>query len=438
MIANFEQDNGIEGSYLTVKRINCNDSSLFIDIPAGFYIQNQNCKTWIIGWGNQKPYYDAGVENLRSISSIDIPNNKIYLGKLLRGNGFPKMNQQVVFWNTQPSGFKPDDSLPVIDPSLWQGFSGNSVSFGSIAYDSVLCSWVMLFNECDTNKIQIYAALSKNLKNWQPANNGKAVLSSTDFKNCTWAGKTKDGKGNQSPFVSDIIRHKNRWYIFLDGYAANGKRNIGYAISAQTLLGPYTISSKAIVKPGITGSWNDAAVSYAKITHFKNRFLMYYDGCNSLGEEAVGLALSNDLETWNQWKQNPVIVDHLGWRSSVKCSEPNMVESKGDSIFLIVSGVKAFLQPKLSPCCMNKPGNIDDTQLGLYVSTDGGFRFSAHKNNPIFTNNYAQLSENEHMGACFKIIRTDTFNFIFYQAKSSYGGLKYNIMMRKSPSKQPL
>jgi len=41
--------------------------------------------------------YDAGVENLRIIKKIDMVNKIIFLGKLLRGEGFPQKNQRVIY-----------------------------------------------------------------------------------------------------------------------------------------------------------------------------------------------------------------------------------------------------------------------------------------------------------------------------------------------------
>ena len=75
-------------------------------------------------------------------------------------------------------------------------------------------------------------------------------------------------------------------------------------------------------------------------------------------------------------------------------------------------------------------GNVDDTQWGKYLSTDGGKTFVAHSQNPIFTNDYSNIYENEHMGINFKRIETDTADIILYEAKSSFEGLHYNIMLR--------
>ena len=101
----------------------------------------------------------------------------------------------------------------------------------------------------------------------------------------------------------------------------------------------------------------------------------------------------------------------------------------------MISGVKKFKMGAwhhyiTKRMYLDKSGNVNDTQSGFYLSTDGGESFSAHKNNPIFTNNYSNKYENEHMGGNLKLIKTDTADYLFYQTKSSYEGSKYNIMLR--------
>lgn len=435
MIVNHEQDNTIEGNYLRVQEANSLDSLIRIKLPKNFFITNANCKNWVLGWGMDKALYDAGVENLRVIEKIDTINHLIQLGKVVRGGDFPAKNQRIVFWNMNPSGFHNYLKVPVIDPTIWPQFNGKEVCFGPIEFDSTLQKWVMITNECATGNIQIYAATSVDLTNWYPANNGNPILTSSDFSNCTWAGKDREGKVMQTPYVSDIIRYKNKWYLFLDGYSQDGKRNIGVATSTNTLLGPYTIYNKPLIRPGSSGTWNDEACFYAKVKRYKNKFILFYDGRNAKGHERIGVAYSNDLLTWENSEKNPVIDQHTGWRSFVGTTEPNYIEVRQDSIFLLIAGVKEF---KAGPwhhyitrrMYKDKSGNVNDAQLGFYLSTDGGESFIANKNNPVFVNDYSNVYENDHMGGNFKLINTDTADIIIYQAKSEHEGLKYNILQR--------
>ncbi|MES2589544.1 MAG: hypothetical protein V4622_11245 [Bacteroidota bacterium] len=442
MILNQEQDNSIEGTYITVKEIQKDKSRFKIEFPKHFYLKNSNCKNWFFGWGTDKAYYDAGVENLRGIEKIDLKSGWIYYGEILRGKALPKINQRLVFWNKYPSGFKNQLKRPIINTKLWPEFSGESVAFSSVEYDSVLHKWIMLFHECDNNNVQIYAASSKDLNHWKAENSGKAILTAKDFRNCLWAGLDQTGKHKQTPFVSDIVRFQNNWFIFLNGYDKNGKRHIGYAISKNSLLGPYIISKKPIISPDKLDSWNDEAVFYAKVKKYKNEFIMFFDGRNAEGVESVGMAKSKNLTQWTIYKNNPVIVDHYSaWRSNLGSSEPNHIEIRNDSIFLMISGTKKFKEGFWHHYISGKmykdvSGNVDDAQLGIYLSTDNGKSFLAHKNNPIFTNDYSNKYENEHMGGNFKLIKTDTSHFIIYQAKTNYKSTKYGIFIREKKLKK--
>jgi hypothetical protein len=440
MILNYELDNTVEGNYILTEEFLDNDSSLIIKNLKKLSLDSLSIENWVIGWGSNKPLFDAGVENIRQIKKIDFDKNKIFLGKLIRGTGFPEKKQRVVLWNTAPSGFKNHLKKPIINPKIWPQFSGESIGFSSIEYDSLLRKWVMIVNEVDISKIQIYAAVSDDLVNWDAANEGAPILSVSDFKNCIWAGIDKSGKNKQTPFVSDIVRNNNIWYLFLDGYSSDGKRHIGMATSKTSLIGPFEISKNPILSPGRKGDWNDESVFYAKVKKYKDGFIMFYDGRNSKGYERVGMAFSNDLTSWTNSDNNPVLDQHYGWRSSVGCSEPNYIEIRGDSIFLMVAGVKKFKMGAwhhyiTKRMYLDKSGNVDDAQLGVYLSTDGGNTFNPHINNPIFVNDYSNKYENEHMGGNFKLIQTDTAEFIIYQAKSSYEGLKYNILLRMRKKK---
>lgn len=443
MILNYELDNTIEGNYILAEAVYQNDSTLIIKNLKKLSLDSLSIENWVIGWGNDRPLFDAGVENIRQVKKIDFNNNKIFLGKLKRGFGFPKKNQRIVFWNTTPSGFKNYVQKPIITPKIWPQFSSESVGFSSVEYDSLLSKWVMIVNEVGTSNIQIYAAVSDDLVNWDAANGGNPILSFSDFKNCNWAGVDKSGKHKQAPVVSDIVRYKNRWYLFLDGYSSDGKRHIGVAISKFSLIGPFEISVNPILSPGQKGYWNDEAVFYPKVKKYKDGFILFYDGRNAEGYERIGMAFSKDLINWTNSPKNPVLDQHYGWRSAVGCTEPNHIEIRGDSIFLMVAGVKKF---KMGPwhhyitkrMYLDKSGNVNDAQLGLYLSTDGGNTFKPHYNNPIFVNDYSNQYENEHMGGNFKLIQNDTAEFIIYQAKSSYKSAIYNILLRMRRRKESI
>ncbi len=434
MIVNVEQDNTIEGNYFRVLK-HLKEEAVIINLPDHFFVDESNCSNYMLGWGTNKPLYDAGVENLRKIKSIDAKSKTCVLGELLRGEGFPAIDQRVVFWNMNPSGLVKDRNEPVVKPEEVPDFHGKSVGFSAIVFDSLSSKWVMFINEVDTDFIQTYALVSDDMKNWSIGNNSEPIFKADDFKSTSWAGVDPSGKVSQAAIGSDLIRNNNTWYYFMHGYDKVGKRHIGVAISKQSVFGPYKIIPEPIISPGTDGGWNDLSCFNAKVLPYRDHFILFYDGKNMEGDERVGLAESNDLLNWTKYAGNPVVDEHDGWRSSSGSSEPCYVATRGDSIFLMLAGTKKF---KMGPwhhyitrrMYLDKSGNVNDAELGVFLSVDGGKSFTPHANNPVFVNNYSDVFENDHMGGNFKLIKVDSMDYLFYQAKSSYEGARYNIMFR--------
>ncbi len=436
MIVNKEGINNIEGTYLNVDSGGGTKTIKLNFLPLNINYVTKNLDKWMLGWGTSKPLYDAGVENLREIINIDTINNIITLGKLLLGEGFPNNKKNIVFWNREPSGFKKYQQSPIIDyNSGWKGFAGKSITFSSIIKDSANNRWIMYLNEVDTNAIQIYAAESKNLYNWQPLNQGNPIITANDFKNISWAGNSKDQKTLQTAIISDVVFFKGKWHFIMDGYDKNGKRHIGEATTTDPANGPFLINKSPIVSAGEKGDWDESGCFFAKVVFDGEKFLMYYDGVKSDHTERLGLAISYDLKIWKKYKNNPLIDDKTGWRSKLYTNEPAYVDKINDKIYLIFSGAKEFKMGAFHHYIsrrmyLDKPGNVDDNQLGLFVSEDGGYTFCEHINNPVFVNNYADIYENEHMGGCFELIKDSNKCFLFYQAKTTFDGLTYKPFLR--------
>lgn len=427
MITNLEQNNLIEGTQLRVEYSDESTSIIVLKLPENLPINSNNRSKWTVGWGNREPYFDAGVENIRFINKIDPTTGTIYLDRLMRGKGFPKVGQRIVLWNTEQSNYLKMSSEPVIPPSLWPEFNGKSIGFSSIVFDSNRKVWITLVYEVDSNKTQIYVAISSDLINWKAGNEGKPILTSSDFAGCSWT------PNDQTPRVSEIIQHEGKYYMFMDAEDKSGKRHIGMA-TASDLLGDYSIKKKPVLSPQTAGTWNDESVFCAKIAKRNSDFILFFDGRNEEGYEQVGRAISKNLETW-EMDSDPVLDQHTGWRSAGFTSEPNYVEAKGDTIILMVAGAKQFQEGHWHNYItqrgnLDRSGNVNDAQLGAFISTDGGKSFNPHPNNPVFVNAYCNPNENEHMGGNFDRIETDSVSYIFYQAKSSSEGMKYSIFLR--------
>jgi len=428
MITNHEQNNLIEGTPFVIQEFS--QSKITCELPKGFNPLKKSEK-WYCGWGNDEAFYEGGCENIAE--NIAISKNEITIGNQKRGRKPPKKGQKIVFWRFITSNFNQFTKKPIINPKLWPEFSGESVSFGGVAFSENDKRWYMVLNECDTSKMQTYLASSIDLIHWTQENNGKPILTSTDFKNCNWAGF--DGYGNkQSAMVSDLHLHNGKWILIMDGYNKAGQRSIGYG-TCSSFTEKIQIAANPILSPGKMGSWYDRSVFYGKIEKINDEFILFFDGSNQKRFEKVGIIRTKNIYDWSTSVPTIVIDNHTGWRSSPYTSEPNMIEKRGDSILLYVAGSKALNNSPYARITnsMNKSvsGNVDDAQIGCYLSVDNCKSFKPHKNNPVFVNNYLNPYENEHMGGNFSLIKTDTSHFIIYQAKSSKGVLRYNIMIRE-------
>jgi hypothetical protein len=444
MVVNQEQDNEMEGHYLKILKV-INDSTFKINLPAHFYLNNKNDSAWAFGWPTGKPYYDAGNENLRELISIDTITNQIILGKLLRGKGYPGINQRVVFWNRSPSGFKNFDKGKIINPEWWKTFAGKSIEFGAIIFDNVRAQWVMYLQEVDTRHVQIYAAISSDLIHWKAFKNGETLLKPKDFKNAEWAGLAEDGVTPQTARIYSAIFENGKYFFFLSGYGKDGKRHIGLITSNDPLNGPFTVSPKPLISPNTYG-YDVRGCFYPKVCRMGNKFLLYYDGVGEDGTENLCLAESQNLLNWKKFNHNPVIEKHYGWRSGRFTSEPDYIQCSNDSIWIMIGGYKKY-NTDFSSLDSNQnrlphdksifssaerekgqhiSGNVMDAELGVFLSIDGGHSFRPHINNPVWLNDYGDSLQNDHLGGDF--FRQG--NIILYQAKSE-AQKRYNVLMRR-------
>jgi hypothetical protein len=421
MIFNLEQNNQIEGSYIYVQ--NVKGDTLVLNTTKNFEIPHANNENWLIGWGNGFSYNDAGCENLGEFQRIAY--NQFLLRKTIRGEGKPCKGKHIVFWNNGFDNFKKLNDSCILKLSEWKEFAGKSVCFGDIVKDKN--HWFIFFQECDTIKRQIYLAKSINLTSWNKEIEGQPLLNYKNFKNIGWAAGNYINK--QTPYVTDVLKYGNLWYLILTGLDKNNTQTIGICYS-KSILGPYKIHSKSLIE--IQNSWNSKGNFAAEICYYKGVFLMAFDGVDENNNENVGFAYSANLFDWEMDKKNPKIAVHNGWRSKLSSSEPNYIYWSNNKITLILSGNREFSYNAKNSLlnAKNLPGNVDDAQLGLFYSLDNGKTFKQHENNPIIVNDYADDSENEHMGGNIKWIEYGDKIYFFYQVKTIQNELKYSIYLR--------
>lgn len=420
MLVNKECINSIEGEYFIVDS-GGNTNHIKLNFSSDPDISIKPGK-WILGWGCDRPLYDAGVENLREINYYNSATKTVVTGKLLRGTGYPENDRRIVFWNTEPSGFKKIKKGPLFIPEKGcNSFSGK----GFIINDSINERWIMYYHSNDDKTVRVHAATSTNLYDWKPVNNGKPIMVPDNFQSVPWAGKDTSSITRQTAIITDAIYFRDKWYFIMYGSDSSGKYNIGIAVAEDPVKGPFYIDNNPIVTPGKRTEWDGNGCFFGKIIFDGEKFLLYYDGIDRNNTERLGLAISYDLNIWDKYKNNPVIDDHNGWNSSPLSGEPAYAEKIGNKIYIILFGAKKFKMGFwhnhiTKRMYMDVSGNVNDNQLGLYMSGDGGKTFSAHVNNPVMVNDYSDMWENEHLGASLDLIEHNDTLFLFYQAKTSF------------------
>ena len=429
MIYNKEQSNSIEGTYIKV--ISSDSNRIEIDLPKNFLVTPENCTSWHIGWGSDSIYYDAGVENIRSITKIE--GNKLILGSLKRGSGFPRMNKNVVFWNFNQTYTK-ESQKSIIDPSKWKEFAGKSLAFADVVLPHNSNTFKLIFQECDTVKRQAYCAESKDLIHWKRSKKGNPILRYHQFKNIPWASGNYQLK--QVPFINDVFFYRNKWYYIFSGLDEQFHNSLGIGYSSE-VDGKIILRKEPLFEKGASKSWNEKGNFSGEIIHKYGTFLLAFSGVDYFGKESVGLAFSKDLVHWKLAPHNPIIDLHQGWRSKLESSEVDLVTWNKNQLEFIVSGTKKlrYIPTDTSSTSLNfkyEAGNVDDAQLGRFISNDRGKTFKQHKNNPIIVNDYTDESENEHMGGNIKFIKWNGFMYYFYQAKTSQHELKYSIYVKSN------
>ena len=430
MIVNTELNNTIEGNYFNTSYINLEKKYIELESVTPDLFSILDSSSWIVGWGKEQRYHNRGNEILAEITGFDKKNKRIYLGKT---NSFPKENQNIVFWRKSIPNIIPIKDGPLINKEDIVGYPSNSMSFSRIIYDDKYNCYFSFIQPVDQPNTPIFLIESQDLRTWKNSLTDKPFFTSTDFSKLNWSNNDSLNDIGSCPRIGDLIFVKEKHFLFMYGYNRENKRQISIAVSENGIKGPYNIHSNPIITHGKKGDWNENGVFYPKILeNDNNKYSLYFDGVNGRNEESIGVAHSTDMIFWALDPHSPVISHHHGWRSAKNVSEPAFVEKRSDSIFILVAGAKAFNESwknkyLYKDSYVSAKGNVDQTQLGIFLSLDGGKSFMEHKNNPIFINNYFNPYENAHLGANFSIIEKEDTLFYFYQAKTSTPQLRYVI-----------
>jgi hypothetical protein len=424
MIYNQEQNNLIEGNYLKVVEV-ISPKKVKVNLPSRFYLLNQPLKNWVIGWGNGTSYFDNGTQNVFSILSLDEKTGIIVLGKRLKGRKKLQKGQQVVFWKRASDEWNKEKCF-LLSSKWFKGFNGKSIAMGGIVLVKEKGVWLMFLTECDVQRKNWYAAYSKNLVDWLPVNAGKPILTSQRFSK-----QLKKMHWVDMPYISSVTMQGKDLVMILDGENKLHKRSIG-VLSADMLFED-KISLK--MKPMDIHSLlpiNHKSESFAgKIAIINKIYRVYFDLRVKEGIENVYFVDSKDLCSWS--RPVKVSLGHEGWRSNISSSEPCWVDVHGSKVTLWTAGTKEYvtnIRQRLGcqPHNIGTPGNVQDAQVGVFRSLDGGQSFVPHVNNPVLINDLTDPTEDDHMGGNMVLLTNRKTHFYFYQAKSLDG--YYGVYLR--------
>ncbi|MEI7597094.1 MAG: hypothetical protein WCK02_15205 [Bacteroidota bacterium] len=420
MIVNSSCDNTVEGDLLIIKRIN-GDTLYLNDLPT--CLKNTDLPKWTLGWGMDIKYYDNGSENLSEIISMDFTKKYVIIGKQIKGYKKAIISQPVAFWNIKPSNFIHFKKEPLTyQKSFPKNWKNKSIIISKIVFDSLSQNYVMLLNEVDSDTLAVYAMKSANLIDWEPINEGKVIYNAMDFG---W-GKLKSSDYNHySSFLTDLIYFKGVWNYAFTTITDEGKRNISIYQSEQLLSKDIKLISKNIVSN--QRHWKCCGAYIPKFARFQNYVIMFYTGRNDDRFESIGFMVSKDMKKWESSRRR-LHFGNRGWRSDLRCSEVAMAEVKSDTIFLYVQGSKLpniGLWKRFITKTEYKylTGNVLDSEIGMFISVDGGITFKANSKNPIFINDFSSQYEDDHLGMSLDIIKKNDTTFLFYTAKGQKGGI---------------
>lgn len=398
--SNLEGNNSIEGKFINARKISGDTLYFSGEIDA---ILHQIDRSWAVGQGSGKPYYDSGKEYLYNIIEIITEKRAIIISS---PDEYLSVNKPFVFWKLS--------SYPVLFSDSLKGSWG----FSKIIKDPKDNIFKTHLFECDTDKVSLYLAESSDLSKWDI----QKVLSPNDFRGIKWNAAAPDGWMRVTPLISDVIFHNNKYYSFAYGDDHDEKTYIGL-LSSDSLEGNYKVFEEPILSPNPNSSYSNHDVYFPKVVKAGENWLMFYTAKNDKNEEFLSCASSENLIQWTTIKEN-IIPRNKGWNAALYNQVCAQIALKRDSITLWITGAKDvgdYERP-------NK-GNVMDACIGKFIAHKDSLIFSELQGNPIFGGNPVFDFENDHIGAAFQELNHEGYTYTFYHGKGR-SSKNYTILLR--------
>lgn len=398
--SNTQGNNTLEGDHIYIS--NKKSDTIFFSSEIDSILLNLN-RSWVLGQGSGKPYFDTGKEHYWHILKVLPQLNAVITTPV---NEYFNINLPVVFWKLDSYPIKFSDSLK------------GSWGFSKIIFDKVDSTFKTHLFECDTDVVNLYLAKSKDLSSWTINH----LLSPLEFKDIPWNVPASTGEMKVTPLISDVVFHNGKYYSFAYGDDAEEKTYISVLIS-NSLEGPYTIHPTPILSPNSESEFSNHDVYFPKVVKQGDIWLMYYTAKNHKNEEFICAANSYDLIHWKTLREN-ILPRNNGWNSGMKnllCAQVKVIDSQ---VHLWATGTKDvgdFDEP-------NK-GNALDVCIGKFYDPVPKISFIEEEGNPIFGGNPTFDFENDHIGGAFQEVNFDGYKYTFYHGKGR-SSKNYTILVK--------
>ena len=112
------------------------------------------------------------------------------------------------------------------------------------------------------------------------------------------------------------LLHDGTYYLWFTGMRFDDQDNMHLAVGLATSAdgSSWTVRPDPVFTPGPSGTWDDEAVTTASVLHNGSQFVMAYTGVGNrdgttinVESGSIGLAVSDDGETWTRVGSEPVI-----------------------------------------------------------------------------------------------------------------------------------
>lgn len=196
----------------------------------------------------------------------------------------------------------------------------------------------------------------------------------TKYENNPILDKGATGKfDEQRVWCPRVILENDNYFMFYTGRDSADEEEIGLAMSSNP-LGPFTrYSTDPVIPHGGDGSWNSKWTCHVSIPVWdndNNGWVILSSGGSGTNED-IGRWTSDNLYSWTEYENNPVIVHNTQACDAYHAYHPSIYPEKNDNKWVVYYSAA--------------PGADINRDIAYATSTDL-INFTKYVDNPIFAN----------------------------------------------------